>query len=206
MTDEQAPTSIQLTPSSLKALVHPLRVAMLGLLRADGPATSSELARRLETSSGATSYHLRQLERHGFVADAPDIGTGRERHWQAVHDYTSADRSQMRDDPDALALFNEFTRWSSSLRELEIVEWIESLDDWGDAWTDAAAGDDYLLRLNQSELADLIASIRSLIESRAARPVNEAPIDAEAVRVHLLAFPVAEPGSALLDTAKAHES
>ncbi|HZB35626.1 MAG TPA: helix-turn-helix domain-containing protein, partial [Gaiellaceae bacterium] len=52
---------------TLRAFVHPLRNRLLGALRIDGPATASELARRFDESSGATSYHLRQLARYGFV-------------------------------------------------------------------------------------------------------------------------------------------
>ncbi|MEA3501860.1 MAG: helix-turn-helix domain-containing protein, partial [Actinomycetota bacterium] len=204
--NEQAPNTIRLTPHSLKALAHPLRVAMLGLLRADGPATASKLARRLETSSGATSYHLRQLERHGFVVEVPGMGTGRERYWEARHDYTIADRSHMQNDADAVVLFDEFMRLSSNLREVEVVKWIESQNDWGDAWTDASASDDYLLRLNQAELAEMVESIRVLIVSRAARPEDEAPDDSAAVRVHLVAFPVADPGAALIEAVKLGDS
>jgi DNA-binding transcriptional ArsR family regulator len=45
----------------LKALSHPVRVQMLGILRIDGPATATMLASRLGLNTGATSYHLRQL-------------------------------------------------------------------------------------------------------------------------------------------------
>ena len=40
-------TSIAPDPTALKALAHPLRLRMLGLLRIDGPATASGLAERL---------------------------------------------------------------------------------------------------------------------------------------------------------------
>ncbi|BFO21324.1 hypothetical protein SHKM778_77120 [Streptomyces sp. KM77-8] len=58
---------------------------LLNTLRRNGPATASQLAARLGESSGATSYHLRQLAAHGFVEDAPEHGKGRERWWKAVH-------------------------------------------------------------------------------------------------------------------------
>ena len=73
------------TPQQLKALTHPVRVRMLGLLRIDGPATATTLAQRLGLNTGATSYHLRQLATHGFVEDDPERGTGRERWWRAAH-------------------------------------------------------------------------------------------------------------------------
>ena len=54
-------TSITPSPQQMKALTHPVRVRMLGMLRIDGPATATTLAARLGLNTGATSYHLRQL-------------------------------------------------------------------------------------------------------------------------------------------------
>lgn len=70
--------------TALKALAHPLRVQILDTLTTYGPATASGLAERLGESSGATSYHLRQLEKHGFVRELGDRGKGRERWWERV--------------------------------------------------------------------------------------------------------------------------
>src|SRR3712207_4628895 len=89
----------ELDPASLKALAHPLRLRLLARLRSDGPATATQLAAVVGESSGATSYHLRQLARHGFVADDPARGSGRERWWQAVHRGNSWDPVQFCDDP-----------------------------------------------------------------------------------------------------------
>ncbi|WP_341241488.1 winged helix-turn-helix domain-containing protein [uncultured Nocardioides sp.] len=72
-------------PEHLKALTHPVRVRMLGMLRIDGPATATTLARRLGLNSGATSYHLRQLATHGFIEDDEEhLRIGRERWWRAT--------------------------------------------------------------------------------------------------------------------------
>lgn len=81
-------TSITPEPAALKALAHPVRLRLLGLLRSDGPATATSLAHRLGLNSGATSYHLRQLAQHGFVVDDPDRGTARDRWWKAAHQST----------------------------------------------------------------------------------------------------------------------
>lgn len=75
--------------TQLKALSHPVRMRMLGLLRTHGPATASQLARHLRLNSGATSYHLRQLAEHGFVEEAPELGNKRERWWRAASLVTS---------------------------------------------------------------------------------------------------------------------
>jgi DNA-binding transcriptional ArsR family regulator len=78
-----------LTPKTLRGLVHPIRLRLLDLLQADGPATATGLAKRIDESSGVTSYHLRVLAEHGFVVEDTELGTGRDRWWRAVHRSTS---------------------------------------------------------------------------------------------------------------------
>ena len=80
-------------------MAHPLRVQMLGLLRTHGPATATGLAARLGLTSGALSYHLRQLERFGFIAEDTEPGNQRDRWWRAVHRSTEFDSADL--DPAA---------------------------------------------------------------------------------------------------------
>ncbi|MFD6433624.1 ArsR/SmtB family transcription factor [Streptomyces venezuelae] len=68
----------------LKALAQPRRQQMLQHLTVHGPATSATLARALGLNTGATSYHLRELARYGFVEETRGSGHGRERWWRAV--------------------------------------------------------------------------------------------------------------------------
>lgn len=67
---------------ALKALAHPLRVKIFDALAMFGAATASGLAERLGESSGATSYHLRQLAKHDLVRELTDRGNARERWWE----------------------------------------------------------------------------------------------------------------------------
>lgn len=70
--------------AALKALAHPLRVDLFDRLVMFGPATASQLADALGESSGATSYHLRQLARHGFIEEDSERGNQRDRYWRVV--------------------------------------------------------------------------------------------------------------------------
>ena len=70
-----------MTAAQLRGLAHPLRLQLLHVLQAEGPATASQLGRRLGESSGATSYHLRALHRVGMVEEA-ERRNGRERWWR----------------------------------------------------------------------------------------------------------------------------
>jgi helix-turn-helix protein len=63
------------------ALVHPVRAALLDLVREMGTVTSTEAARRLGFSSGLCSFHLRQLARYGYLEEAPGA-RGRVRPWR----------------------------------------------------------------------------------------------------------------------------
>ena len=91
------------TEAALHALAHPLRLRLLGLLRIDGPATASGLAKRVGESSGSTSYHLRQLAVAGFIEEAPELGTKRERWWRAAHRETSWSPAQFSTPPTRAA-------------------------------------------------------------------------------------------------------
>ena len=69
------------TADRLRGLAHPVRMRILAALRADGPATATALAKRLDLNSGATSYHLRQLATYGFIVEAAHLGNRRDRFW-----------------------------------------------------------------------------------------------------------------------------
>jgi DNA-binding transcriptional ArsR family regulator len=78
-----------LTPSKLKGLSHPIRLRLLELLQQEGPATATTLAARIGSSSGVTSYHLRVLAEHGFIAEDTGRGNARDRFWRALHQSTA---------------------------------------------------------------------------------------------------------------------
>lgn len=63
---------------------HPLRLDLIELLGALGPATAATCASRLGTSQASCSFHLRQLAKYGFVEQAPNSGDRRERPWRLI--------------------------------------------------------------------------------------------------------------------------
>lgn len=79
-----SPAPSELSIDALKALAHPLRQLMLARLQRRGPATSAELSVEFEADRGATSYHLRQLARFGFIREDPALSAGRRKYWRAI--------------------------------------------------------------------------------------------------------------------------
>lgn len=174
----------------LRALAHPLRSRLLGALRFHGPATSTALAARLGTNSGATSYHLRQLADVGLVEDDPEHSTGRDRAWRAAHDATSWRSAEFADDPDARAADDWLLRHQAQVASGWLHDWLEVRDDWSEEWRDAADQSDYHLELTAAELRALMDDVHAVMRTHRDRPV--ATDGAERVTVLLQAFPTPE--------------
>ena len=152
-------------PRSLRGLAHPLRLQLLGMLRADGPATASQLAVRTGQSSGATSYHLRQLAAYGFVVEDSDRGTARDRWWRAAHRATHFDLPDEADE-EARAVGEEYLRVVADTYARMVQAAIAGLatieEDLGPGWSDAFTLSDLLLRLTLDEARALIAALHAL--------------------------------------------
>ena len=71
-------------PRAMRALAHPVRLAILDRLQADGPATASQLAPYVGATATVTSWHLRHLAGFGLVRDAAPGGDRRTRRWEAA--------------------------------------------------------------------------------------------------------------------------
>src|SRR6476659_2404802 len=81
--------SVELTdPRAMRAYAHPVRMALIGLLRTQGPLTATQAAEQLGESSGTCSFHLRQLAKYGFCEEAGG-GRGREKPWRATAMFTT---------------------------------------------------------------------------------------------------------------------
>ena len=81
----------------IRALAHPVRIALLEALVREGPLTATEAAELLADSPGNMSWHLQTLAKYGFVEEA-DGGVGRRRPWRRVAIGTEYEESG--DDPE----------------------------------------------------------------------------------------------------------
>ncbi|MBX9424973.1 MULTISPECIES: transcriptional regulator [Streptomyces] len=178
-----------LDPRSLRGLAHPLRIQLLRALRRHGPATASRLAERLGESSGATSYHLRQLAAHGFVTDDPTRGKGRERWWKAAHQGTNFDETLHRNpDPEVRGALDLLMHEIATIHTQEMSTWVATRHTWDEAWYGASDFSDFTLTLPPERLRELNLKIHTLIDEYRDTADPEAP-GAARVRMHLHAFP-----------------
>ena len=170
----------------LAALAHPVRTALLSHLLAVGPRTASECAAAVDASPSNCSWHLRQLEKHGFVERAGEAADGRERPWRAAATGfrldPGADTPAVRSAVQALAsvqLHEEFRLARAYLRHE---------DELAEPWRRSAEFNTYGLLATAEELRDLAARLDALIRPYLAPTRDDAPDDARPVHVMLAAY------------------
>lgn len=165
----------------VRALAHPLRLRLLDLLRFEGPSTATLLAARLDESTGATSYHLRQLARFGYIEDAGG-GRGRERRWR--HRNRQVILVGGADDPTGRQLVADLLA-----RETHAVDRFLARGAEGAQWDDAAFVRVKALLLTATELEELRRGLDALLSSLRTANSTDAPEDARPVRFLTLAYP-----------------
>jgi DNA-binding transcriptional ArsR family regulator len=148
---------------ALRALAHPLRNRLLGLLRLDGPATASRLGRAVGESSGSTSYHLRQLEAYGFVEEVEGRGSARERWWRARHRMTSWQAADMIAQEGGAEVQDEMTRLQLDGHARVLTAWQARKQELPAEWTTVASMNDYALRVRPEEARALVAELNAVM-------------------------------------------
>jgi len=179
-------------PRALRALAHPLRGKILGLLRLDGPSTATLLGQRLGESSGATSYHLRQLAAYGFVEDLPEQGDARERWWRALHRSTHWETADFRGDSTAREVIDEMLLQQIDARRRTLMAYFEQRHDLGDEWETAGSLNDYVLRLPAEEAKAMADELTAVLARWRDRSPDVPTEGTEMVLVNLDVLPLKE--------------
>ncbi|MFJ1753959.1 winged helix-turn-helix domain-containing protein [Kitasatospora sp. NPDC088134] len=193
---EQSP-EIRLTdPRALRAYAHPTRMALVGLLRREGPLTATRAAELLGTESVAScSFHLRQLAKYGLVEEAGG-GRGREKPWRATAVFTSWDAAPA--DPEQAAATEGLQRAVLDTYFARATEWLVRRPGDAPEWREAAGYGDTLLHLTAAELTELDRRIAELTRPYLDRATDRAlrPTGSRPVLLVQLAVPLAESAQA----------
>jgi DNA-binding transcriptional ArsR family regulator len=179
----------KLDATSLKALAHPLRVDLLERLRRLGPATATQLAQEMGETSGATSYHLRQLARHGFVEEDEALGTRRERWWRPVPNAISIHSLRFRRQAETREAADFLMREISQRRLRRLEQWYARSDEWSEEWRDSSEDSDYRVRVTLEQFKELTAELDALVNRYQPALGTEAGPETTVVEVQFAAFP-----------------
>jgi DNA-binding transcriptional ArsR family regulator len=180
------------TPRQLRALTHPVRLRMLGILRMEGSKTATSLAQRLGLNTGATSYHLRQLADHGFIEDDADRGTGRERWWRARYTSTRLEKPM----PDAAEEVDAYLQAVAVVFTEQLQRAMEERALLPEPWRQASTFSDWQVRLTPRRAREVVDTLDRLLSGIE----DEDEDEAATFTINVNAFP--RPGTLTFDTAE----
>lgn len=176
-------------PVTIRALAHPARLAVLEELAHGEELTATECAELTGLSASAMSYHLRALEKYGFVERVEPRGDGRERPWRSLAPRWRTENAD-RDGADvATAALIEV-----SLQALaaEYNAWAAVEKDQPEPWHDKDMISISKVWLTPEEVAEAIAAVTQLAERWRDRSRHNHPAGARRVRLAGFVLPTAE--------------
>lgn len=152
-------------PAHMRALAHPTRLRILGLLRADGPKTAAMLGDLIDEAPGTISYHCTRLAAVGLIEPAPDQGSDRrERWWRPVHETSSWYLADALDDPERTLAASALDRAVARTYAANYEAYVDRAAAFGRDWVAAGSSSDRVIRLTVAELEQLGADMRDVIE------------------------------------------
>jgi DNA-binding transcriptional ArsR family regulator len=158
--DDHQPAVSITDPRRIRALAHPVRLALLEALTLAGSLTATQAAERINESPTTCSFHLRQLAKYGFVEETGE-GKGRNRPWRTVHlglSFSSTEGStEHRLAVDAL----ERMLIDRLIGRLE--GWLRTRHGYPKEWQDAADATQSILYVTPAELKAISAEVMSIL-------------------------------------------
>lgn len=164
-------------PLAIRALAHPLRLDLIEALGTLGPSTAAACGRHLGVSQASCSFHLRQLAKYGFVAEAPPGPDRRERVWRLTDFEQSWESGPVSDQLDRVFAQREADR---------MIGWTARRAAQPPEWQDAAFLGGATLPVTAAELLEIRAALRAVLDPYVPRMTEGAPHPEGARFVRLL--------------------
>ena len=182
-------------PTTMRALTHPVRLALLEVLALEGPLTATEAGELIGESATTCSFHFRQLEKYGFVEEA-GVGPGRQRHWNLAH--VGMRFSDTNDDPEANVAAKSLSRLVTDRAIARMQNFHETKAEYTKEWQEASDNTETLLFVTPSELSKITEELREIFQRYEGRitHVDERPEGALPVEILLFTYPVRFTGGA----------
>jgi hypothetical protein len=171
---------------------HPVRDALLDLLRRDGIVTATSAALELGGSSGLYSFHLRRLAEYGIVEEAP-AQRGHVRPWQLAEPGTAGSPAE----PGARPLTDaQLSGVARGLEDESYLRWLEHRDTAPEQWRHDEVFSQvvYLTPDEMTGMANVIRALIAQYRHRETKP-SARPPEATPVAIVNRLFPLLEPGS-----------
>jgi len=152
-------------PERIRALAHPVRIALLDYLNDVTEATATQCAEAVGESPASCSFHLRTLEKYGYIERAER--RGREKPWRV----RTAD-FDMRPDPEvpgSLPAVQAVASMGLESEFLRATDWFSRIDRESDEWVQATTFTRSAFWATVEELAQLSRDVQELTSRFAGR-------------------------------------
>ena len=178
---------------AMRALAHPLRVALLEAMRRDGEITATRAAELLGESPGNMSWHLQTLAKYGFVEDTGE-GRGRSRPWRLTSESNSFESSLA--DPEAAAAGEALERTFVERTYDQLREWWSRRLTYPAKWRRAAFMSNSVAYLTAAELTAIMHEVNAIYTRYNDRAAKEnRPAGALPVRLYAHGHPLTPTSS-----------
>lgn len=169
----------------MRAVAHPMRIALLEALGREGALTATQAAELLDDTPGNMSWHLQTLAKYGFVEEAGG-GRGRSRPWRRVAD--SLDFVTETGDAEQTAAGEALEAVYVERNTARLREWWSRRRGYPAKWRKAAMTADSVVYLTAEELKQLGEDIRATWEPYRARSRDRSTRPPGAQPVHLVYY------------------
>jgi predicted ArsR family transcriptional regulator len=175
-------------PRAMRAVAHPVRIALLEVLGTEGPLTATQAGELIGESPTTCSFHLRQLAKYGFIEEVAGVA-GRKRPWRLVH--TGLTFSDVSEDPETRLAATALTRVLHEFYLDRLKEGLALRRDTPTEWQKATGASEFLLYVTVEELHQLDEQMNALVKPFVERIGNpkKRPKGAAPIEVLFFAYP-----------------
>jgi DNA-binding transcriptional ArsR family regulator len=152
-------------PERIRALAHPVRLALLDHLGDVREATATECAAAVGESPASCSFHLRTLEKYGFIERAER--RGREKPWRVVS--AGLDLRPDPEMPGSLHALQAVAALGLETAHLRAQEYFAHADAEDDVWVQASTFTRSTFWATAEELAELSRDLQTITDRFAGR-------------------------------------
>ena len=176
-------------PRAMRALAHPVRLALVEALGREGELTATRAAELLDESPGNMSWHLQTLAKYGYIEEAGG-GRGRSRPWRLT---TTSNRFRTTGQGQAADAAGDALE--SVLAEqtyAQLREWFTERRSYPNEWREAAFTSYSIGYLTVEEMAQLGDEVAALFGRYKDRVLDKErrPADAEPIKLFAFGHPV----------------
>lgn len=181
-------------PQTLRALTHPIRLALLEALELEGPLTATQAGELIGEPPNTCSFHFRQLAKYGFVEEAGPA-PGRNRPWRRkTHQMHFTD---VHEDAETAVAARELDRTLRDFYFARLERFYAARADFPRHWQETTGGSEIVVHVTPDELRAIDEEVMAILDRFRERTADPARRPAASLPIEVLffAYPLRRPAS-----------